>query len=141
MGGDAVLALLNALGVQLIAHEAEQRRHGVDLFQWDIGGASGDEADDAGGSVCIDEVASFHLAGLEHGGQRLRAIEQMQCHAIPHEGGQRALPGLKMREVILPQGDDDAQRRGREIVIPHQTAIRREARLQRGGRAVLDHIR
>ena len=129
-----------AQAVEFIANQAEQRRHGTDFLQRDMRALFRHEADDGGTDFFIDEVPAFQPTGADDGFEGLRAIEQIEGHAVFHQGGQQFFPLLQMGEEILAQGDDEAGGRGGIVVIPGEAAVFLEAGAQGGGGAVLDQL-
>ena len=90
--------------------------------------------------LVADQVAALHPPRPHHRLERLGPRQQVQGHAVAHQGGQGLLPFLELRQVVLPQGEDDARRRRA------RTRRRRRARgstrtpLQCFRSAVLDQI-
>jgi hypothetical protein len=117
-----------------------KRRHGANLRQRRVGLDARDGADDGGGDFAADQRMRAERGGTEHGFEGLRAIEEVEGHAVLREQRQAGLPAFEVREEILAQGKDDAQGRGAEVEVAGEAAILGKALLERARRAILQEI-
>ena len=108
--------------VELAADHAEQRRVDLEVsilarVGWVLcRAAPGRDADDAGGNVLVHQVPP----ALEHHLLRLAAIHGLQAGAVVGEGGDVPLELFDVREVILPEAQDQLEGQLAEVESPRK---------------------
>jgi hypothetical protein len=100
-----------------------------------------DNAYDAGTDCVTDEFASHEPSRTHDCLESLRSIQQVQGHAVTHQRRHDLLPGLKLRQIVFSQGDDDPRCARGQVVLQAAPAINQETLLDRGGRTVFDEVR